>query len=110
MGLRKLPIVLSSEQRAAQGVVGLHPLGLPPGLTAVQAAQAAQGQRPLAPLPNTISLSATELDEVIDGCSRIATAAAHTAQLCEQAAIAFRNEASTLQSCKHMFERFRRRI
>jgi hypothetical protein len=55
-----------------------------------------------------VRLSVVELDELIDGCTRCATAAQHTSQMCEQAAAAFRNEAATLNSCKHMFEKFRR--
>ena len=57
-----------------------------------------------------IRLSAVELEELIDGCSRCAQAAQHTAALCEQAAQGFRNEASTLNSCKSMFEKNRRNI
>jgi hypothetical protein len=55
-----------------------------------------------------VQLSVNELDELIDGCSRCATAARHTGMMCEQTATAFRNEAAALESCKHMFEKFRR--
>lgn len=59
---------------------------------------------------NTVQLSATELDEIMDSLQRASTAAMHTASICERAGAAFKAESQTLDACRFAFQKFRRTL
>ena len=52
-------------------------------------------------------MSRIELDDLIDGVQRAATAIEHCSRFCEQAQNMFKNEAAAVLGCKHSLERFR---
>ena len=59
-------------------------------------------------MPNNVTISGIELDEMIDGVNRGIGACTHAANFCRNAVTVFDQEAQHLREIKHMLSRFRR--